>query len=206
MDIIYPGLNGSFADVVNLIQLTKINYLDTYNMKKFRNLLLGAILSLGLFTVSQAQISVGGGLAYGLDIEELGIQASGTYVLNEDMRLGADIIYWLTPSESFPGGVEFSTTMFEINANYNYIFYNENDVMFYALGTLGIHYAKVSWDGPSGSEWSGRASGSDTELGLGIGAGVEYNLGSIKLYAEPRLFLSGFEQFSLAAGLRIPIN
>src|SRR5690625_4986116 len=107
-------------------------------MKKFKNLLLGAILSLGLFTVSQAQISVGGGLAYGLDIEELGIQASGTYVLNEDMRLGADIIYWLTPSESFPGGGEFSTTMFEINANYNYIFYNKNDVMFYALGTLGI--------------------------------------------------------------------
>src|SRR5690625_1861060 len=89
---------------------------------------------------------------------------------------------------------------------YNYIFYNENDVMFYALGTLGIHYAKVSWDGPSGSEWSGRASGSDTELGLGLGAGVEYNLGSMNLYAEPRLFLSGFEQFSLAAGRRIPIN
>src|SRR5690625_8048155 len=97
MDIIYPGLNGSFADVVNLIQLTKINYLDTYNMKKFRNLLLGAILSLGLFTVSQAQISDGGGLAYGLDIEELGMQASGTYVLYEDMCVRADSIYLLTP-------------------------------------------------------------------------------------------------------------
>src|SRR5690625_1217639 len=115
MDIIYHGLNGSFADVVNLIQLTKIDYSDIYYMKKFRNLLLGAILSLGLFTVSQAQSSVGGGLAYGLDVEELGIQASGTYVLNEDMRLGADIIYWLTPSESFPVGADFSTTMFDIN-------------------------------------------------------------------------------------------
>lgn len=168
-------------------------------MKKFKNLLLGAILSLGLFTVSQAQISVGGGLAYGLDIEELGIQASGTYVLNEDMRLGADLIYWLTPSSDF-----VDMTMFEINANYNYIFYNENDLMFYALGTLGIHYMKASYSGP-GSEYLG-GSGSDTELGLGIGAGMEYNLGSVKLYAEPRLFLSGFEQFSLAAGLRIPIN
>src|SRR5690625_2558303 len=112
-------------------------------MKKFKNLLLGAILSLGLFTVSQAQISVGGGLAYVLDIEELGIQASGTYVLNEDMRRGADMSYWISPSESIPGGAEFSTTMFENNANYNYILYNENDVMFYALSTLGIHYKKV---------------------------------------------------------------
>lgn len=174
-------------------------------MKKFKNLLLGAILSLGLFTVSQAQISVGGGLAYGLDIEEIGIQASGTYVLNEDMRLGADIIYWLTPSESFMGA-SMNTTMFEINANYNYIFYNENDLMFYALGTLGIHYAKVSFDGPGSDYPGGSISGSDTDLGLGIGAGMEYNLGSVKLYAEPRLFLSGFEQFSLAAGVRIPIN
>lgn len=168
-------------------------------MKKFRNLLLGAILSLGLFTVSQAQISVGGGLAYGLDIEEIGIQASGTYVLNEDMRLGADIVYWLTPSEH-----NFNFTMLEINANYNYIFHNENDLMFYALGTLGIHYAKVSYDGP-GSGALGNL-GSDTELGLGVGAGMEYNLGSVKLYAEPRIFLSGFDQFALAAGLRIPIN
>src|SRR5690625_7377351 len=112
MDIIYPGLNGSFADVVNLIQLTKINYLDTYNMKKFRNLLLGAILSLGLFTVSQAQISVGGGLAYGLDVEELGIQARGTYVLNEDMGLGGDSIYWLAYFVCFLGGCVVSALVF----------------------------------------------------------------------------------------------
>lgn len=43
----------------------------------------------GFYTVTQAQISVEAGITYGTDIEEIGLQASGTYVLNEEMRLGA---------------------------------------------------------------------------------------------------------------------
>lgn len=171
-------------------------------MKKLTTLVFAMLLTTAFSTTAVAQISIGGGLTYGTDIEEIGIQVGGTYVLNENMRLGADIIYWLIGSESF-FGESISYTFLEINANFNYIFYNENDLILYGLGTLGIHYAKVSFDFDD-DFFAG--SGSDTELGLGIGAGLEYNLGGVKLYVEPRFFLSGFDQLALAAGVRVPIN
>ena len=164
-------------------------------MKKLTTLVFAMLLTTAFSTTAVAQISVGGGLVYGTDLEELGIQVGGTYVLNENMRLGADVIYWLMES-----GEGFSVTFLEVNANFNYIFYDENDLILYGLGTLGIHYAKVS------SDFGGLFSYSDTELGLGIGAGLEYNLGGVKLYVEPRFFLSGFDQLALAAGVRVPIN
>ena len=168
-------------------------------MKKLLALFTICFVSLAVSQSVQAQISVGAGLAYGTDIEEIGIQIGGTYVLDENMRLGADLIYYLIGDEEFFGS-SFSTTAMEINANFHYIFYNENDLELYGIGALGIHYIKVSIDDPNfgGSE-------SDSELGLGIGAGVQYRLGNISLYAEPRFFLSGFDQLNLSFGVRFGI-
>lgn len=171
-------------------------------LKKLSMLVFALLFTATLSTTAIAQISVGGGLAYGTDVEDIGIQVGGTYVLNENMRLGADIIYWLIGSDTLFGDT-ISYTFLEINANFNYIFYDENDLILYGIGTLGIHYAKVSFDFDD-ALFSG--SGSDTELGLGVGAGLEYNLGGVKLYVEPRFFLSGFDQLQLAAGVRVPIG
>jgi hypothetical protein len=169
-------------------------------MKKITTLAFALLLTAAFSSTAIAQISIGGGIAYGTDIEEIGIQVGGTYVLNEDMRLGADVIYWLTES-----GTGFSQTALEVNANFNYIFYNENDLIVYGLGTLGIHYYKFSSDFDD-EFFGGSFSVSETELGLGVGVGLEYDLGSVKLYVEPRFFLSGFDQLSLAAGVRVPIG
>ncbi len=170
-------------------------------MKKLTYIFAVAMISVGISSNVHAQgISVGGGISYGFDIEEIGIQLSGTYGLNENMRLGADIVYYLIGNENF-FGEEISTTALEVNFNYHYIFYNENDLTLYGIGTLGIHYIKSSFSIAGFSE-----DFSDTELGLGLGAGLEYNLGSVALYAEPRIFLSGFDQLALSAGVRIPIN
>ncbi len=167
-------------------------------MKKLTNILLAVLFACSItqlsFAQEQGDISVGAGVAYGFDIEEIGIQANGTYTLNENMRVGADFIYWLTDNEFG------DYTAFEVNANFHYLFYNENDLVLYGLGSLGIHYVSFSFSAFGFSE-----SVSDTELGLGIGGGLEYNLGGIKLYAEPRIFLSGLDQFALSAGVRLPI-
>ncbi len=171
-------------------------------MKRLISFLFAAILSVSLYTNASAQMSIGGGVVYGFDIEDIGIQASGMYKLSPEMRLGGDIIYWLIGDETFFGET-WSTTFVEVNANFNYIFYDENDLSIYGLGTLGIHYASFSFDYSfNGFDESG--SESDTELGLGLGVGFEYNLGGVVLYSEPRIFLSGFDQFALSAGLRIP--
>lgn len=146
-------------------------------------------------------ISIGGGIVYGFDIEEIGVQAVGTYALNEEMRIGTDIIYWLTPEESL-FGASFSSTLFELNGNFQYLFYNKENFIIYAIGSLGLHFAGVSVEIPGVAS----ESDSDIELGLGLGAGAEYDLGRVKLYLEPRLFLSGLEQFALSAGFKIPLN
>ena len=139
-------------------------------------------------------ITLGGGLSYGESFSELGLQLGGYYVLNEDMRIGGDFVYWLIGSS--PG---VSYTFIEINGNFHYLFYHENDITLYGIGSLGIHRSSFSY---SNNEFFGGGSASDSEVGLGIGVGGEYNLGTIKLYAEPRLFLTGFDQFQISFGVR----
>ncbi len=172
-------------------------------MKRLISFLFAAILSVSLSTNVSAQVSIGGGIVYGFDIEEIGIQASGTYNLSPEMRIGGDIIYWLVGDESIMGE-SWSSTFVEVNANFNYIFYDENDLSIYGLGTLGIHYASFDYDF-SFNGFDESFSESDTELGLGLGVGFEYNLGSVVLYSEPRIFLTGFDQFALSAGVRVPL-
>jgi len=179
------------------------------NMKKIiRGFTFVFLLSLGmsatLIAQNEGDIAIGVQGNYGTDIEELGIGANGIYSLNETMRVGADFTYWLIGDDEFSGfgnDVSISYTFLEINANFNYIFYNENQLMAYGIGSLGIHYAKVEAE----IEGPGLDDSSDSELGLGLGAGAEYNLGSVALFVEPRIFLSGFDQFSLTFGARIGI-
>lgn len=173
-----------------------------------------AVAAFCLFATSQvsAQISVGGGLIYGLDIEDIGIQVGGTYDLSPEMRVGADIVYWLTGEEVDELGMgleeRYSTTFLEVNFNFNYLFYEQDALTLYGIGSLGIHYFSFKdelWiSGTSHAQDS--FSDSDTEIGLGLGVGAEYDLGTVKLYAEPRFFLSGFDQLAISAGVRVPIN
>ncbi len=140
----------------------------------------------------EGQIAVNGGITYGFDIEEPGLRVGMTYFLSENMRVGGDITYWLIGDESF-FGVAMSFTYLEINGNFNYIFYNQDDFLLYGIGSLGIHYASFK---------IGDESDSDTELGFGLGLGAEYNVGPVSLFAEPKLFLSGFEQAKFNIGVR----
>ncbi len=135
------------------------------------------------------QIGLSGGITYGTSIEDLGLRIGATYYLNETMRVGGDFTYWLVSDIM---GV--SVTYLEVNGHFHYIFKNEDDLMLYGIGALGIHYADVNVPG-----WGGA---SDSELALGVGGGVEYNLGNISLFAEPKLFLTGFDQLKLNVGVR----
>lgn len=144
-------------------------------------------------TFSSGQLAINAGISYGFDMEEIGIRAGATYFLNEKMRVGGDFTYWLLESIA-----HIDQTALEINGNFNYIFYDENSLMFYAIGTLGLHYVKVSYD----SEW-GSGDHSDTEVAFGLGVGGEYNLGSVSIFAEPKFMLSGFDQTKFNLGVRI---
>ncbi len=167
-------------------------------MKRIKQnaLMLAALLLLVWGSAAHAQnnpgdIALGAGLSYGEKFSELGLQLGGYYVLNEEMRVGGDFVYWFIDSP--PGG---SSTYFEINGNFHYLFYQENEVTLYGIGSLGIHRASFDFNG---------FSSSDSELALGFGAGGEYDIGAVKLFVEPRLFLTGFDQFGISFGARFTL-
>ncbi len=164
-------------------------------------MVLSTLIIMGLFSnqvaaqpnMEEGQIAVNAGFAYGFTIEEPGLRVGATYFLSEDMRVGGDLTYWFVDSHA---GVDF--TYLEFNGNFNYLFHKEDELIIYGIGTLGIHYADVS--SPQ-TEWGG-GSYSDTELGLGIGGGIEYSLGGFSIFAEPKLFLTGFDQLKFNVGAR----
>jgi len=163
-------------------------------MKTTTRLLVALALLATLFTNAQNEgdIKLGAGLSYGLDIEEIGIQANGYYTLDEKMRVGADFNYFLTESTE-----AVDLTAWEFNGNFHYVFSRENDIVLYGLGSIGYHFFK--------SEVSILGSTTNSEIGFGIGGGIEYDLGNLLLFGEPRLFLSGADQLVLTAGIRFPL-
>ncbi len=172
-----------------------------------KKLLTVGILVTGLILLSNTNlyaqgeagdISVGGGLGYGTEIESIGIQAGGVYVINEEFRGAVDLIYYF-PNEIGPG---YDYTWFEINANAHYLFVTEDDLIAYALG--GLNIATLSIDYPNNQFFDGSVS--ESEIGLNIGAGLEYDVDFAKFYAELKYALSSADQLVISAGLRFPIN
>ncbi len=158
-------------------------------MKKLLTSAFVLILAFGIHSTATAQISVGGGLGYGEGVEEFGLKIDGVYTINEDFRAGADIIYFFA---------ETDVTFWELNMNGNYLFVNNDGLIAYALA--GINYAKQSVD------IDGFGSYSNSEVGLNLGAGLEYELGFAKLAPEIKYALSSLDQVVISAGLRFPIN
>ena len=118
------------------------------------------ILFFLITTTAPAQISAGGGMAYGFDVKDPGIQLRGVYQINDRWRAGADFIFYL---DSEP---EVSLT--ELNLNGHYFFLDEEPLRAYALA--GLNFATARTD------FVGIGSGTNTETGLNIGAGGEYTI------------------------------
>ncbi|MEM6878935.1 MAG: hypothetical protein AAF544_10275 [Bacteroidota bacterium] len=155
-------------------------------MKALRYAFILLCLSFMANTAS-AQLMLGGGVAYGTDVEEIAIQVRGVYSFNETWRGQADVTYYLD-------GVE-DVSFYEINLNGNYVFSDTGTALFYALAGLSIGVANVDL-GPFGS-----ASGSDTGINLGAGGNFALGGGGTMLFGEAKYTLGGFEQLVLAAGV-----
>ncbi|MCH8556890.1 MAG: porin family protein [Balneolia bacterium] len=160
-------------------------------MKKVLSIAVLFALAMMFSTSANAQnaegdIVAGGGLGFGFDIEEIGLNLNGYYSITDEIRAGADILYYFVDGD----GVSF----WELNLLGNYLFINDEELRVYALA--GIHRFNVSVD-------TGFGSFGGSQTGLMIGGGVEYDLGAVSLYGEPRISLvSAWGQLSLTAGVR----
>ncbi len=137
--------------------------------------LLRTLLIVSLFFVaakSQAQISVGGGLWYGSDINSIGISANGKYAIDENWSAAAGFTYFLEKDY-----VKWSAL--DLDANYN-ITELENVGTLYGIGGLSITFWNIDYDGGTidmgeyGSfDMDVSASGSDVGVNIGVGLNIE---------------------------------
>lgn len=150
------------------------------------------VLGLTLFSnsnaLAQSDFKVGGGLAYGTEIEAIGIQAGAVYGFNEMIRGAGDFVIFFPDS---PTGVDNS--FWTINANVHYLLIAEETSFVYALG--GLNYANQETTG-------GGVEVSDSEVGLNLGAGAEFGIDFGSIYLEGKYVISDFDQLVLSGGVR----
>ena len=155
------------------------------------------IIALAFFAKTDAfaqegQFKVGGGLAFGTEVEAIGIQAGATYGFTDEISAGADFIIF------FPENIDW----FEFNANGHYKFVAEDDMSVYALA--GLNYTSLSVDVPNFGGFGG-GSVSSSEIGLNLGGGAEFNVDFALIYAELKYVVSNADQLGISGGLRFPI-
>lgn len=157
-----------------------------------KKVLLLAFFSLAACAAAFSQIRVGGQLGYGTEIERWGLGANAEFMLNEKMAI-APSLHFFFPEKN--GGV--TASLWELNANFNYYFLNQDLVGFYGLAGLNFATAKVKVDG--------FGSDSNTELGLNLGIGVNFNLQPVMPFAEVRGVFGDYDQAVLFLGVKVPL-
>lgn len=135
--------------------------------------------------------SVGAGLAYGSEIEAIGIQVNGVYGFTDEIRGAANFTLFF-PDQPSDGDYSFWT----LNADVHYLFMAEEATNVYGLGGLNFASQEIS---------SGGFSASDSEIGLNLGGGAEFGMGFGSLFAEVKYVISDFDQLVLNAGVRFDL-
>ncbi len=153
----------------------------------------------GLFISSaQTDTRLGAMVAYGTEIENVGIGVNAEFPIMENLTISPGFIYYF-PKDEF--GV--SVNWWEINGNANYYLLNGESFGFYALG--GLNYSSVKVDYDSGSSL-GSMSASDGRFGLNLGAGANFDIGrSIVPFAEAKYVIIDGSQLVIGAGVRFNI-
>lgn len=178
------------------------------------------IIAISMHSMSLAQINVGGGLVYGGGVfdgtgaddlnNHLGLTVDGYYTVTPEIRAGAGFTFYFPQKyeQSFQGATgEVKATVWELNFNGNYIFLQNDGLDVYGLA--GINITGISQESSSsGGGMTFSQSSSDSEVGLNIGAGAEYEMDFGDLFGELKFGGIGgdADQVVLSAGVRIPVN
>ncbi|ALJ03629.1 hypothetical protein APS56_00010 [Pseudalgibacter alginicilyticus] len=170
-------------------------------MKKFNYTLTIALIAMFSINVSaQTETKLGGFLAYGTEIENLGIGVNAEFPIADNFTISPALIYYLPKDES---GINIS--WFEVNANANYYFLAEDNIDVYGIAGLNYSSVKVDYDDAFGG-FGGSYSASDGRIGLNIGGGANFNLsGNITPFAELKYVVIDGGQLVIAGGVKFNI-
>ncbi len=178
-------------------------------MKTKKLILSICLLALTFLTQkTNAQTTVGGGIAYGTEIENMGINLTGQYFIKDNLAIAASFTYYFPKdfgADLSIGGEDFKIKWYEINANANYYFNMEGNIKAYALGGLNMSIISIPTFNIGGvfGGGTGVKNVSSSKIGLNIGAGADFNLGkNITPFAQLKYVLSDFDQLQILAGVR----
>lgn len=155
-------------------------------------------------------LSLNAGITYGFDIKEVGLMGGiGLFICN-DLRLEIEFKNWFIPKSTVDyysnvGVVsELAMTVYELNGGFHYFFFSNNFMKVYVIASIGGHYISEKIAVPGILD--GDSNETHFKMGLGIGAGLEYSIGLVSVFTEPKYFLTGFDQFNIPIGIRVYIK
>jgi len=176
-------------------------------MKKV--ILLGMIVLFSMSFVNAQQITVGGGLAYGTDIQKAGITLNGQYFFSEKFAAAPSFIFYFPEKNSYSNSgfnTEAKSSVWEFNADVNYYFFSNDVVKFYGEGGLNITTARSKVKS-SGNGFNQTQKVSDTEAGLNLGVGADFKAGDKLIpFVSMKYTVSNFDQLVIRGGIRFLLN
>jgi opacity protein-like surface antigen len=147
-----------------------------------------------LFTsiAGKAQIKGGLGLNYATDINSIGISINGQYDINKKLGATASFTYYFENSN-------VNWYAFDFNATYNLM---EIGGMGKLYGIGGLNFTIVKVDVLGYYDWIGDSSTTDTNIGLNIGGGVNFDI-TDKISVAPETVLTISNGSYLRIGARV---
>lgn len=164
------------------------------------------LLFMGFFSkTTQSQnieTSIGGLLAYGSEIENLGIGVNAEFGIADNLSISPSFIYYLPKSY----GV-VKTNWMEFNANANYYFLNDDKFGVYGLGGLNYSNVSVKYESEIFEGLGIKGSSSDGRFGLNLGGGAIMKLSNDNIipFAELKYVIIDGGQLVIAAGVKFKI-
>lgn len=168
-------------------------------MKTIKLLSFIILLTFSFSVSAQSETKIGALIAYGTEVESIGIGANAEFPVMEKLTISPSFIYYLPKDES---GIKIN--WFEFNANANYYFLDEDSIDVYGIAGLNYSNVKVKYDDAFG--FGGDYSASDGRFGLNIGGGANFDIGSsITPFAELKYVIIDGGQLVIAAGVKFNI-
>ncbi len=174
---------------------TKNILLNSGKSVKWKLLVASAVLYFGFTSLSSAQTDnrFGVMLAYGTEIENVGLGINADFPVAEHLTIAPSFIYYFP--KDYPGG---DMNWWELNADANYYFVENEGIGFYGLAGLNYSHVSVDFDTAMGSMES-----SNGEFGLNLGVGANFNIqSSITPFAQLKYVIIDGSQLVVSAGVR----
>jgi hypothetical protein len=149
---------------------------------------------------AQAQISIGGGLAYNEKVSGPGVTLKASFNITDNIAISPGGTYFFGNSLY---GYNQNILAVDVNAHY---FFNliENKLKIYPL--LGANYSNYKTGASYYGYYYNTYEVSDSAFGVNIGAGGRWAFSEkLSVYLEPKYVVSDYEQIVINAGVLLKI-